>query len=1075
MEPIPNLNRSARRRIWPAIPVVLLVALSVGLLHGCLAALYARPAAVPAAPARPPAGLPDETVTIPAGGGFQKVALRRGLLLVRGPTRLIGQEEVSLCDQHRDASAAAALLPLYVGWDWAQLRAAAAANLAAKPPRPANHGLKNPLLDDGPGGVDVPAFELALEPAGAPLRPYADDRPLLLTLHDHRPVLLLADTAETGAGPMLPFRRDLWLLWNAGADVSAGRWDHAARVRRLADRECPFGRLQVGVYGPPGPDEAGSDAGPCTVLWYSGRESAREFRLAPGRYPAPVAPPPRREDAELFERVLAAGLLRLEEDGRIAVAPADLPLRQAYARVRPELLAPRDGEPDWLDRPWNDEMRETHRALHFSASGRYLRQQVDAFNARQLVAAVRWRSDSGLAGDWRAEWAGAPLALAPAMPLLAGRLFPDVPRGWQPWRRVARWPALAGRPPVRFHLTLARPARRGERLELLVVGGAPTVTGAVALASTPRCLESSPCAEREAVARWLRVELGEGATGLDLSFAPLPASAFPDGYRHEFAHIQREEERLIWRDLPAGAGTDPTRPPPAEVTLRDRAGGVLLERGQPTGAAWTLGLAALVGLDAAQTDAVGGVLARLGAHGMAAVDARLTVEERLQTAARRALLERLPQVGAAFGGTDPYREVRVASLVVLDADRGDILAVADSPEPPPGAAWSDLYGFAVGQPRRSPLRIWAWQHDGGRLYPAGSAFKLVDALLLEREAIHRPELAAALAGLTADELARAPLAGTYDFGLNAVCYPAHARGCEPWARRPGVRYHHPEGVAVHNFHSAAGPETPLERMRRHRDERYGLAQALRDSLNTWFAWLVETTDATLLDDPRAAGLASARALTPAALRGARPLLDVTTELGFGSARDLDGDLLPPGLIEAGDALRTSPSVLDPIANRAQVRLAALGFRMQVTPLELAEVAAAIATGRRVPPRLLVELNGRLAPNPAGMELDIPTGRIREGMRLVVTDGTARAAFAEPRFDSVRSYLRAKTGTADLDEAGKAQNAWLVGWLEPGALPGESRRLAFACLISHAAGTGGEECGPVVAAWLVALMEPGDEK
>jgi len=46
-------------------------------------------------------------------------------------------------------------------------------------------------------------------------------------------------------------------------------------------------------------------------------------------------------------------------------------------------------------------------------------------------------------------------------------------------------------------------------------------------------------------------------------------------------------------------------------------------------------------------------------------------------------------------------------------------------------------------------------------------------------------------------------------------------------------------------------QTPLERMQRHGDPRYGLAQALRDSLNTWFAWLVETTDATLLDDPAA--------------------------------------------------------------------------------------------------------------------------------------------------------------------------------------------------------------------------------
>ena len=87
---------------------------------------------------------------------------------------------------------------------------------------------------------------------------------------------------------------------------------------------------------------------------------------------------------------------------------------------------------------------------------------------------------------------------------------------------------------------------------------------------------------------------------------------------------------------------------------------------------------------------------------------------------------------------------------------------------------------------------------------------------------------------------------------------------------------------------------------------------------------------------------------------------------------------------------------------------------------------------------------------------------------MVSAGTARTAFADSRFDALRPSLYAKTGTADLDETGAVQNAWLVGWLEPGALPGETRRLAFACLISHTIGTGGEECGPVVADWLAAL-------
>ncbi len=1069
MASIPPLNGAARRRILTPLLFVLGVFSGIGLLHGRLATLYARPAAVPAGLPRLPAEFPDPELIVPAAAGFQRLVPSQGLLLIQGPRRLVGQREVSLCDQRAAASAAATLLPLYVGWDWARVREAATANLSAQPPRPAHYGLKNPLLDDGPGGVDVPAFAVTVEPASAPLRPYADEEPLRVTVRDRRPVLLLADTAASDSGPALAFRRDLWLLWNAGEPPDADHWNHAARVRRLAERDCPFGRLRVSVYDAVAEKEAGGEAEPRAVLWYPGDgRPTREFRLAPGRYVAPAAPPPRREDADLFDRALAVGLLRSGEDGRIAVAPADLPLRRLYASAHPELLAPRDGEPDWLSGIWDGEIRALHRALHFGAAGRYVRQQVDVFNSRQLLAAVRWRPESAATGDWRAEWGGAPLMLAAAMPPLAGRLFAEIPRGWEPWRRVARWPALTGRPPVRFRLTLDRPARRGARLEVLAVGATPTVAGATVLAREPRCLEARPCGAREAAAHWLRLELGEGATDLELDFQPLPATAFPDAYRHDFAHIQRVGERLVWRDPPATARAGPGRPAAAEVTLRDRAGAVLLERGQPTEAAWGLGLAALVGLDPAHEGAVGHTLARLSERGVAAADARLTVDARVQAAARRALLGRLPAVGAAFGPADPYREARIASLVVLDADRGDILAVANSPEPPQGVAWADLYSFSVGQPRRGPLRIWAWQHDGGGLHPAGSAFKLVDALLLEREATHRPELAAMLVGLSSMEWVQPPLAQAYDFDADAACYPAHAEGCAPWARRPGIRYDRPTRPAVHNFRGASGAQSPLERMQRHGDDRYGLAQALRDSLNTWFAWSVETTDATLLDDPAAPGLAGVRALTPNALRGARPLLDVAAGLGFGAARDLDGGLLLAGVIESSDMLRTTASTLDPIASRTEVRLAALGFRMQVTPLQLAEVAAAIATGRQVAPRLLAELNGRPAGEPEGAALGIATGRIRQGMQLAASDGTARAAFAAPRFAALRPYLYAKTGTADLDETGAVQNAWLVGWLEPGALPGESRRLAFACLISHAAGTGGEECGPVVADWLAAL-------
>ncbi|MDG4553012.1 MAG: hypothetical protein P9E24_02000 [Candidatus Competibacter sp.] len=775
---------------------------------------------------------------------------------------------------------------------------------------------------------------------------------------------------------------------------------------------------------------------------------------SPARLPAS---PPLREDAALFERSLAAGLLRSDEDGRIAIAPADLPLRRMFARVRPELLVSDNGERDWLDVPWNAEIQRLHQALYFSASGRYVRRQVATFDARRLLAAVRWRSeDSELSGDWRADWEGTPLMLGGSMPLLAGRLFSEAPHGWQPWRRVARWPALEQRWPVRFRLILPRSARPGERLELLVVGGAPTVNGAAVLASAPRCLEAWPCAARNALAHWLRLEMREGATELELIFQPLPAEAFPDLYRYDFAHIQRIDNRLYWRDLPVTGGGDPDRPAPAEVTLRDRDGTLLWEAGQPTGAVWDLGLAALVGLEPTHTGSVGGVLARLGEHGAAAVEARLTVDPRLQQAVRRALLERLPVVGNAANEIDARWEERVASLVVLDADRGDILAVAGSPEPPVGIAWGDLSAFvAAVRPRRSPLWVRAWQYDGDGLDSAGSAFELVDALLLEREAGRQPRLAAALAGLTADDLARAD-----DVAADAVCDPARVEGRDP--------------SAVCDERGADGGHALLERMRRHGDERYGLAQALRDSSRDWFAGLVESTDARLSDDAGSSGLASARARTPTALRAGQSLPAIVAELGFDSSRDLDGGLLPAGLIAANDVLRASAAILEATNDHGQVRRAALGQRVSVTPLQLAGLAATIATGRRTPPRVLAELNGQPALETVATALDIATDRIRRGMRLALDEEPLRAAFAGSSFDAIRSALYLRAGAARVGSTGTMSNAWLAGWLEPGALPGENRRLAFACWISPAVGTGGAECGELTAAWLAALIEAKDD-
>ncbi|MCP5198139.1 MAG: hypothetical protein H6974_15395 [Gammaproteobacteria bacterium] len=1060
-----------------SLPIVftLIIVAGVFLLGGQLGAIYQEPLAATAEPARFPAALAGAQVRVPEETGFHLIPLNEGMLLVEGPHRRVGQADVSLCDQRARSDPDSPLIPLYIGWDWTRIRAVIDANLAQVPPRPAAFNLKNPLLDDGPGGVDAPAVVLDTLPPGAALRPAnTAESYLQLTLRDSRPLSGLSDLTaqlQPGGTPTLRFRHDAWLFWDA--DAAPGPWRQALRVQRLASAHCTLGRIRVTVYGPP--DMPPSDSTARLLRFYAQKEPVLTFSLAPGDYTVPAGAPPTQEDTDLFAAATAAGLIRLDTNGQITVAPPDLPRWRSFADAHPERLITDPGDP-WLVLPWDDTTQAAHRLLYRSPSGHYLRQQIEVFNTRRWLAALRLHPEETArplaAGPWQAERQGMLLPLTSTMPLLAGGLFAEMPQGWEPWQRVERWPNGAdATTPLHFTLPL-RPRPTAQRLELLVVGRAIHIGGAKVLSAEPRCLGISSCRGSAVLAYRLRLEAPSNTTQLIVQVQPLPPEVTPALFRHDFAHIHLTDGQLHWQTL-TPAAREQRGDQRAPVTLRDHADGLLWEATGPTETAWALGLGALVGLDPLHQTAVAGALARLGAYGIDAVEARLTLDSTLQQRARTALLEQLPAVSARFGARDPYRTRRFASLVVLDADQGDILAAVSLPEPPREVAWSDLSRFAAAQPRRGPLSWWAWQHDGSGLHIPGSTFKLVSALTLERSAPERPELDTLLSGLDPATIARQLLARRYDFGVQDACYPAHEPHCQhsrytPAQQRAG-------GGVVHNFASGGHYETLANQVRRYGDPRYGLAQALRDSLNTWFAWLVETTDATLLEDPQAAGLPHARALTPAALERVRPLAAVTAALGFGAKTRLDGGLLPIDRLPSGNLLLATASQLDPLTSRHQVRLAALGFRMQVTPLQMAQVAASIATERRVQPRLLLALNGQTAAEPDFPALNITTSRIRQGMQRVPEDGTAQQAFKGRRFDNLRPKLYAKTGTADLSLQGDINNAWLVGWVEPGGLPGEQRRLAFACLISHTEGTGGLECGSAMARFFAAWAETGNKE
>lgn len=128
----------------------------------------------------------------------------------------------------------------------------------------------------------------------------------------------------------------------------------------------------------------------------------------------------------------------------------------------------------------------------------------------------------------------------------------------------------------------------------------------------------------------------------------------------------------------------------------------------------------------------------------------------------------------------------MASLVVLDADRGDILAAANSP----GTAARRSLGRS-GTVSRLVSRAAVRYASGPGSMMAASCTRRVRRsswwmhCCWSGRRRSGPELAALLAGLSSPEWASLPLAHAYDFGADAACYPAHAEGCAPWARRPG--------------------------------------------------------------------------------------------------------------------------------------------------------------------------------------------------------------------------------------------------------------------------------------------------
>ncbi|MFC5458820.1 penicillin-binding transpeptidase domain-containing protein [Massilia niabensis] len=956
--------------------------------------------------------LPGLAFSVPAQPGVVLGAQPGGALLILAGMRAGQPTVIDLCSQTLEGTGGR-LAPVRIGYRFADVARWVARNEGAASPVT----IRNVVLS----GSSMPRVDIT-GVAGAALQ---------LAWHGES-ARWVGDATHggivSGGRGQAALGRDGWLVWGE---------EGALRLTRRASAACPqAGELVLTPYR-----AAPGLAATALVAAFPETGAVRSATLAPGAYRVPAAAPARLEDGALFDSLLAHGLVRLGQGGMIEAAPRDL------AGWRAAAPAQRTADLGAWDGVLLDEAgRRLLERLYGRADGAYVREQIRIFNAERRLLA--WRVRPGAPGAWQAAAGGVAVSLDAPLPLAASRLFERLPEGWAPWQRVADWPA--GATGARLALTLAQPASGAERVNVLLAGRVRGVEGARLETARPAC-GGRACVRSDDVSELVLAPVA-GSRRIVIDAAPLDLAGMAGQGDAAWRHLRVENGRLAWKPL-----VQPPRATPAIATtpvlLADRKGRPLWQSGSATQPAQAAGLASLLGLHEEHASSIAGMLARLPAPEGRAHAATLSLDLDLQRASQDALacvgLRRGSWDGAHCRGGAAPPSGRQAGLVLLDAGNGDILAAASAGGGvAPSTPWAELRDFDRVDPARSPLRQAALQHDGGAERSPGSTFKIVSALGLELAAQRDPRLDALLQGM--------PLA--------AIDTLARERG---FAFRSGAATYPASGGLTHitNFRNGT-----LER--RAQDGKLGLAQALTWSLNTWFAWTAELGDASLFGKS-SGGAPSLRALhldnEPDAMLGVRPIADMAQRLGFGRALALDGGLLPAGHDwRRWDALQASAAGIDPIGSRHELRQMAIGLRMQATPLHMAMVAGAVGEGRAIAPRLLINLDGRAAQARPGAPLGVRLDRVRAGLHGVVAQGTAAGAFRAPEFDGLRTGLYGKTGTAPSGPNGEA-TVWFTGWLEPGSIPGQTRRLAFAAFVSRSEATGGEHAAPVVAALLRSML------
>ena len=124
--------------------------------------------------------------------------------------------------------------------------------------------------------------------------------------------------------------------------------------------------------------------------------------------------------------------------------------------------------------------------------------------------------------------------------------------------------------------------------------------------------------------------------------------------------------------------------------------------------------------------------------------------------------------------------------------------------------------------------------------------------------------------------------------------------------------------------------------------------------------------------------------------------------------------------------------------------------VQVTPLEMAQVAQTVANNGQWLPALFLPASSPSPPAPEAQAMSEAQAKTLQGMLAgVVTDGTARGVF-----DGLRVSVAGKTGSAQNGQGDGMTHSWFAGFA-----PAVNPTLAFACVVENG-GAGRAAAAPV---------------